>query len=165
MLLVIHGGEDALGAYCLISSLRSRGYGVTCAVGDAVKDLLPEEGIATISGNRVYHRHYQDDVQGMEHIRLPEMADMVLVYPATANGVKEMAEGGAKSFLGCVYLATKKPVALVSSVDESCIPAQAHLERLKHDGVSLLSVPKHLPTTSKARAEAIASAFDGLILR
>ena len=163
VLLVIQGGKDALASYSLISSLRSRGYNVKCAIGDEAKNLLPSEGIATISNQRAYTHHYQEDVQGMEHIRLPEESDIVLVVPATAKGVKEMAQGGAQSFAGCLYLASKVPVILVPSADPKEDIAVADVERLKHDGVSVLQVPKQLPLASKARAEAVVAALDQLM--
>jgi phosphopantothenoylcysteine decarboxylase/phosphopantothenate--cysteine ligase len=163
LLLMIQGGKDALATYALISSLRSRGYQVTCATGDEATKLLPAEGLATISGCTAYNRHYQDDVQGMEHIRLPEQSDIVLITPATCDGVKEMAEGGAQSFLGCAYLATKKPVVLVPSTDIEKQPNAADLERIRQDGVNILTVPKQLHPASKERADAIADGIDELI--
>lgn len=163
LLLMIQGGKDALATYALISSLRSRGYQVTCATSEEATKLLPAEGLATISNHAAYNRHYQDDVQGMEHIRLPEQSDLVLIAPATGEGVKEMAEGGAQSFLGCAYLATKKPVILVPSTDSDKQPAAADLERIRQDGVNILTVPKQLYPASKERAEAIADGIDELI--
>jgi phosphopantothenoylcysteine synthetase/decarboxylase len=168
ILLMIQGGQDALATYSLISSLRSHGYDVTCAASKEVAALLPQQGLATMSNTPAYTHHYQDDVQGMEHIRLPERSDIVLIAPATAEGVKDMTEGGAQSFLGCLYLATKKPVVLVPSCDKAHQPAIADLTRLKHDGVSILSVPQQLPPqqlpfASKARADAIASELDMLL--
>jgi phosphopantothenoylcysteine synthetase/decarboxylase len=163
LLLMIQGGKDALATYALISSLRSRGYQVTCATGEEATKLLPAEGLATISNHAAYNRHYQDDVQGMEHIRLPEQSDLVLIAPATCEGVKEMAEGGARSFLGCTYLATKKPVVLVPSTDNDKQPNAADIERIRQDGVNILNIPRQLHPASKERAEAIVDGIDELI--
>ncbi len=163
LLLLIQGGKDTLATYSLISSLRSHGYDVTCAASPEAQVLLPAQGLATMANKAAYTHHYQDDVQGMEHIRLPEQSDIVMIAPATAAGISDMARGGAQSFLGCLYLATKKPVVLVPTSDLAQQPNAADLERLKQDGVSVLSVPKQLSPASKQRAQAIADSLDSLI--
>lgn len=162
-LLLIQGGQDALGSYALISRLRAGGYDVTCAMNHDLSSLLPPQGLATISTNPTYMHHYQHHVEGMEHIRLPEAADVVIVAPATAEGVHEMVQGGGASFLGCIYLATKKPVILVPSVDPQQTPALSDLERLKADGVAIVQPPKAVSPVSKERAQALVQAIDGII--
>jgi hypothetical protein len=107
-----------------------------------------------------YTHHYQNDVQGMEHIRLPERSDIVMIAPATADYVKEMAQGGAHSFTGCLYLASKKPVVVVPSIDPVCAPDAADLKTLRSDGASVLNIPSDLSLAGKQRADAVA---DGLL--
>lgn len=166
ILLLIQGGQDALGSVALVTRLRSQGYEVMCAASEEAARLLPLDPLAAVSGHEVYTHHYQDvqeKVKGMEHIRLPERADIVLVAPASAQGVKEMAQGGAQSFTGCIYLASKKPVIIVPSADPSESIAASDVERLKNDGAMILNIPKQLPIASTARAEAVVAALDQLI--
>lgn len=163
LLLIIQGGSDALATYPLISSLRARGFDVTCVASPAALALVPQHGLATISCNMAYTHHYQDDVQGMEHIRLPERSDIVVIAPATADYVKEMAQGGAHSFIGSLYLASKKPVVIIPSVDPVCTPDAADLETLRSDGASVIDISSDLSLAGKQRAEAIAEALLALI--
>jgi phosphopantothenoylcysteine synthetase/decarboxylase len=163
ILLVIHGASDALSSYSLISTLRTRGYQLHCVLTEEAQHLLPAQGLSGMAGEPVYTHHYQNDVQGMEHIRLPEQADLVLIHPATAIGVKEMVQGGAHSFAGCIYLASKKPVILVPSGDPSQQPAADDLERLKHDGVQIMTIDAALHPASKEHAIAVADALESII--
>ena len=59
--------------------------------------------------------HYQSDPQGMEHIRLAEAADLVVFAGLKDDLARDMASGGAGSFGGCLYLASKRPVVIVPS--------------------------------------------------
>lgn len=165
LLLILQEGKDVCTGYALVSCLRSHGYEVTCAASEQADELLPAEGLATISNHVTYTHHYQDDVQGMEHIRLPEAADLVLVAPASAKGMSDMLQGCARNFVGCLYLATKKPVVVVPSADPDFKPSDTDLERLKRDGVNILEIAPDLPLVGKPRAEAIVQALDALVGR
>ncbi len=159
LLLVVQNDYDATYIYGVISQLRSKGYDVRVALGEGAQAWLPSEGVATISNNPAYTHHYQYDAQGMEHIRLPEQADMVIIAPASAEGVKKMAEGNASGFEGCIYLATKKPVIVVPSMTNP--PALADLEVLKRDGATIIDIPHPAHgQTSKQHAHLIANALD-----
>lgn len=162
LLLVIQEGKDICASYALISRLRALGWNVTCAASEEAAEMLPAEGLATLSTQPAYTRHYQDDVQGMEHIRLPEQADIVMIAPAGARSVSDMLQGSARDFTGCLYLASKKPVVLVPSCDPSRQPSDMDLERLKRDGVCILAIPPQFDMAGKERAGAIADALESL---
>ena len=138
ILLVIHAAPDALQSYELISTLKAKGYTVQCAISEKALKLLPKKGLQTISNQKAISEHYEDDIEGMEHIRLAEKADLVLIAPAEATLTAEMARGGATNFVNCIYLATKKPVVLYPSSNAAYTPKQADIEAIKYHGVRVI---------------------------
>ena len=93
----------------IIRNLQSKGYQVKC---------VAKPGVDTSNfGIEVCTEHYQLNTSppGMEHIRLPEWADILLVHPTNSRYLEEMETGSATNFIGCVYLASKAPVFVIST--------------------------------------------------
>lgn len=86
--------------------------------------------------------HYQADPQGMEHIRLPEANDLVIFAGLKKDLAHEMAQGGASSFAACLYLASKRPVAIVPS--KISPPAKSALEKLRARGAHIPALGKKM---------------------
>jgi phosphopantothenoylcysteine decarboxylase/phosphopantothenate--cysteine ligase len=81
------------------------------------------------------------NVAGVEHIRLGQSADLVLVAPATADFLAQMAHGEARDLLGNVLLATRAPVLVAPAMHTEMWnnPAtRANIATLKSRGVHVI---------------------------
>jgi len=77
----------------------------------------------------------------LEHIALAEVADVVVIAPATANIIAKLAVGISDDMLTCVVLATKAPVivapAMHSEMFQNSI-TQENLAKLKARGFTIV---------------------------
>lgn len=96
---------------------------------------LKKNGFALKTIGRRF-RHYQEDPQGMEHIRLPENAGTLLFAGLTSGIAREMAQGRAQTFAACLYLASKAPVVIVPSSSDP--PQRRDLTTLAGRGACIL---------------------------
>lgn len=72
------------------------------------------------------------------HIELATQADLVLVYPATADAIFRLAHGACSDLLSLIVSATQAPVVVVPSMNPSMWrhpPTQRNLQILRDDGV------------------------------
>lgn len=110
------------------------GYDVQCVVPAEFLHSPDMQKMQRITGRPVVHAHYQlYPKDGMEHIWLPEESDVVIMWPLSPRYAAEMARGAAESFIGCLYLATKRPVLVIPMPD--C--AEADLQALASHGAVL----------------------------
>ncbi|HUL30318.1 MAG TPA: bifunctional phosphopantothenoylcysteine decarboxylase/phosphopantothenate--cysteine ligase CoaBC [Thermodesulfobacteriota bacterium] len=72
----------------------------------------------TLSGNPVVNDPFTllEDVQ-IGHIALADLAELVVVLPATANIIGKIANGIADDFLSTMVMATRSPVLIVPSMN------------------------------------------------
>ena len=72
-----------------------------------------------LSGNPVYHTQFDSQNSAeMEHIRVAEKADLLLIAPATASILGKMAQGLADDALSSLYLAFKGSVVVAPAMNE-----------------------------------------------
>jgi phosphopantothenoylcysteine decarboxylase/phosphopantothenate--cysteine ligase len=87
----------------------------------------------------------QSSLINMNHIELARWADLILVAPATANVISELAHGGAGSLLTTEILASKVPVVVAPAMNPTMYqskPVQENLRRLHHFGYHVMDA-KH----------------------
>jgi phosphopantothenoylcysteine synthetase/decarboxylase len=62
------------------------------------------------------NRHYDSNTNppGMEHIRFPEEADLVIMHNTTSEILEGMAKGRGGAFINDLYLASKAPTIVIS---------------------------------------------------
>lgn len=70
---------------------------------------------AALSGKPV-HTTVWDDVEGVEHVRLGQTADLVVVAPATADLIARAAAGRADDLLTATLLTARCPVVLAPAM-------------------------------------------------
>ena len=80
----------------------------------------------------------------MAHIDLERWADVILLYPASANTIAKMATGQADTLISTLFLAHefKKPYLLAPAMNQAMLahPAmRSHLQILKNYGVKILT--------------------------
>ncbi|MDB5376048.1 MAG: coaBC [Rubritepida sp.] len=109
ILLIVSGSVAAFKALMLVRLLRAEGATVRAVLTAGGARFVTKESLAALTGEPV-----QDDLWAAEaelgHIRLARWADAVVVAPASASRLSQMAQGFAEDLAGCVLLATRAPV-------------------------------------------------------
>ena len=116
ILLIISGSVAAFKALMLIRLLRAEGATVRAVLTAGGARFVTRESLAALTGEPV-----QDDLWAAEaeigHIRLARWADVVMVAPASANRLAQMAQGLAEDLAGCILLATRAPVLVAPAMN------------------------------------------------
>lgn len=111
IVLGVTGGIAAYKSVEIASRLRKLGANVHVIMTEGAQNFVTELTFREISGNPVITTmwgkvtHYN-----VEHIALANLADMVLVAPATANLIAKAANGMADDMLTTTLLATNAPI-------------------------------------------------------
>lgn len=118
ILLIISGGIAAYKAIALIRLLKKDGAKVRCILTQGGKQFVTPLSIAAISEEHVYDDLWSlKDETEMGHIRLSREADLVLVAPASANIIAQMAQGLAEDLASTTLLATNRPVMIAPAMN------------------------------------------------
>lgn len=118
ILLVVGGGIAAYKALDLIRRLRERGAAVTPILTAAGAQFVTALSVGALSATRVYDDLFsREDEQDVGHIRLAREADLILVAPATADRMAQMAAGLAGDLAGAVLLAARCPIMLAPAMN------------------------------------------------
>ncbi|HEX9793800.1 MAG TPA: flavoprotein [Planctomycetota bacterium] len=93
-------------AVALASGLVRRGHGVTAVLTPAATRLVAPLQFAAVTGRRALHDEWSPaDPAGMDHIALARRADALLIVPATADLIGQLAQGLAPNLLLSLALA------------------------------------------------------------
>lgn len=157
VLVGVSGGIAAYKAAELVSRLRQLGLSVLVVMTHAATRFVTPLTFESLSGNPVYEdvlarpRQWQ-----VEHIALAELADLMVIAPATADVVGKLANGIADDYLTTVYLALDCPVVIAPAMNHRMYASpqvQSNLQRLRQ-------LPCH--TVLEAAAGRLASGAVGL---
>ncbi len=139
ILLIISGGIAAYKSLDLIRRLRERGAAVRPVMTAAAHQFVTPLSVASLCEDKVYGDLFSlTDESEMGHIRLSREADLVVVAPATADLIAQMAAGLAGDLAGAVLLASDKRVLIAPAMNAMmwAHPAtQANLATLAARGV------------------------------
>lgn len=118
IVLGVTGGIAAYKAVELTSRLRKAGAEVHVIMTRAAQDFVTELTFREISGQAVVTSMWDKvPTHNVEHIALANLADLLLVAPATANFLAKTAAGLADDMLTTTLLATKAPVFLAPAMN------------------------------------------------
>ena len=142
IILGVTGGIAAYKCVDLASRLRKQGADVHVILTKGAQNFVTETAMREISGNPVVTSMWQEIQQyDVEHIALAQLADVVLVAPATANVIAKCACGMADDMLTTTLLATKAPVffapAMNTNMYENSI-TQQNLHTLQERGCHII---------------------------
>lgn len=133
ILLHVTGSISAYKACALTSLLTKNGYKVRVMPS---KDSLQFVGAASyegISHNKVETEMFGND-DPIPHIHIAQnWADLIMVYPASANCINRMASGLADDLFGATFLANnfEKPVLIAPAMNTNMFRHPAVQESLK----------------------------------
>ncbi|MGH7058487.1 MAG: flavoprotein, partial [Acetobacteraceae bacterium] len=94
VVLVVGGGIAAYKAPELVRRLAERGAEVRVVMTHGAEHFVTATTFHAISHHRVYHSLWDTETEsGMAHLQLARWADTLLVAPATAHLIAELAHG------------------------------------------------------------------------
>ncbi len=138
----ITGGIAAYKTAELIRTLTKKGAHVHVVMTKNAMEFVTPLTFQTISGNAVTHDMFQLFTGSkIGHIALADIADQMVIVPATANIIGKISNGIADDFLTTMVMATTVPVLFVPSMNtkmwESRI-VQGNIEKLKENGYEFM---------------------------
>ncbi len=118
IILGVTGGIAAYKCVDLVSRLRKQGANVHVILTKGAQNFVTETAMREMSGNPVVTSMWQEIHQyDVEHIALAQLADVVLIAPATANIIAKCACGLADDMLTTTLLATKAPIFIAPAMN------------------------------------------------
>jgi len=142
IILGITGGIAAYKSPDLVRRLRERGAEVQVVMTDSGAKMVSPPVFQAVSGKSVRGDLWDEQAEdAMGHIELARWADLVLVAPATANIMSQLAAGTATGLLTTLCLATEAPLVLAPAMNQVMWknPAtQDNLATLKARGVCFI---------------------------
>ena len=138
----ITGGIAAYKTAELVRELTKKGANVHVVMTKHAMEFVTPLTFQTISGNPVIHEMFELFTGSkIGHIALSDIADQMVIAPATANIIGKIANGVADDFLTTMVMATTVPILFVPSMNtkmwESKI-VQMNIEKLKETGYDFL---------------------------
>ena len=118
ILIIISGGIAAYKTLELIRSLVSQKFEVKTILTKTAEEFVTPLSISSLSKNKVYQNKFDlNEEMEMDHIALSRWADLILVAPATANILENIANGSANDFINTVILASGKKIFLAPAMN------------------------------------------------
>src|SRR5713226_4388940 len=144
--LGVGGGIAAYKAAELARALMERGFSVQVVMTSAAEQFIRPLTFAALTGKKVVTNLFsagsaEDTLSSaIEHIRVAQENEILVVAPATADLLAKFAHGLADDFLTTTYLAFTGRVVLAPSMNTNMWNHPATLENLR----ILRQRPRHL---------------------
>ncbi len=140
VLLGVTGGIAAYKVASVVRRLMKDGHTVQVVPTPGSLNFVGRTTWEALSG-RPSPSEVFEHVPGVEHIRLGQEADIVLVAPATADFISQLTYGEARDLLGNILLGTSAPVVLAPAMHTGMwenAATQDNIETLKKRGVAII---------------------------
>lgn len=138
VVLIVTGSIAAYKIADLVQELREEGARVLCVLTEAAKKFVTSLTLRAISGEPVYDdlftAHSPHDVI---HTSLAELADLILIAPASANFIARMATGLANDLASSIVLAAERPILLAPAMNDQMYRhsvTQENIQKLRRRG-------------------------------
>ena len=145
IVLGVTGSIAAYKAAYLTSKLIQSGARVEVVMTEAAKKFVTPLTFRSLTGRNPVDMFNLDSELNIGHISLAEMADIVVIAPATANIIAKLANGIADDTLTCTVLATKAPVLIAPAMHTNMLQnavTQNNLAKLRARGFTIVE-PAH----------------------
>ena len=143
--VVIVGVTGSIAAYKaadMVSKLVKRGFEVHVAMTQAAQEFVTPLTFQTLARNPVITSVFEGKRDWKPgHIDLADRANLLLVAPATANIIAELAHGLANHPLAAIALATRAPILIAPAMNGKMWSHPAtteNVETLKSRGVEFI---------------------------
>lgn len=131
IVLQVTGSIAAFKAAALASLLVDAGAEVQVVVSDGARRFIGDATFEGLTGRPVLSDLFERG-RAHDHIRLAETADLLLLYPATANHVARLRAGAADDLIGCLFLANnlRRPYWIAPAMNSNMLAHPAVAEAL-----------------------------------
>ena len=136
----ITGGIAAYKAVSVVRAFVLAGHSVQVIATDAALRFVGKPTLEAISRNPVYTELYEG-VAEVRHVALGQSADLIVVAPATANFLAQLAGGFAPDLLGNTILASRAPVVVAPAMHTEMwqnAATRANVATLEARGVTIV---------------------------
>ena len=151
VVLGVTGSISAYKALTLASRLTQFGAHVNVILTEGGSKFVTPLSFRAITHNNVVTDSFDINSEySVNHVYLAQNADIVIVYPATANCIAKLALGICDNPLATTILSTTAPVLLAPAMETNMYhnPAtQSNLDHLRSRGVSIIG-PEQGPLAS-----------------
>ena len=122
VLLQVTGSIAAFKAASLASMLVDGGCELRVAMSDGARAFIGEPTFEGLTGHPVLGDLFERG-RAHDHIHLAEWADLLLLYPATANHITRLHAGFADDLIGCLFLANnfRKPYWIAPAMNSNML--------------------------------------------
>ncbi|HQH83091.1 MAG: Coenzyme A biosynthesis bifunctional protein CoaBC [Syntrophorhabdus sp. PtaB.Bin027] len=138
----ITGGIAAYKTAELVRELSKRGANVHVVMTKNAMAFVTPLTFQTLSGNPVVHEMFELFAGSkIGHIALSDIADQMVIAPATANIIGKIANGIADDFLTTMVMATTVPILFVPSMNTKMWGSpmvEANIMKLKEAGYEVM---------------------------
>jgi phosphopantothenoylcysteine decarboxylase / phosphopantothenate---cysteine ligase len=139
ILLGVTGGIAAYKSPDVVRRLIERGAEVQVVMTTGAREFVQPLTFQAVSGREVRSDLWDESAErAMSHIELARWADLVLIAPATADFLAQLAHGMADNLLNTVCLATSAPLAVAPAMNRvmwANAATQANIATLRARGV------------------------------
>ena len=119
VLLGVSGGIAAYKSAELIRMLSKEGADVRVVMTKGACEFITPLTLQALSGNQVHLDLLDAKAEaGMGHIELARWADVILIAPATANVIAQIANGHAGDLLTTLCLAASAPLCVAPAMNQ-----------------------------------------------
>ena len=143
IVLGVSGGIAAYKTPQLVRDLIEHGAEVRVVLTESAQAFVTPLSLQTVSGHPVATDlldAHQESTMG--HIDLARWADLVLIAPATANTIAQLAHGHANDLLTTLCLATQAPIWIAPAMNTQMWQhplTQKNIETLQEIGIKVLA--------------------------
>lgn len=118
VLVCVCGGIAAYKVAVLVSQLVQQDCGVSVAMTRAARRFVGPVTFAALTGRPVFASLWDPGPQAdIQHLRLSETADLIVVAPATANILGKLAGGIADDLVSTLLLGADCPVLMAPAMN------------------------------------------------
>ncbi len=142
IILGISGGIAAYKTPDLVRKLSKAGHQVQAVMTHSAHQFVAPMSLQAVSGRPVRSELFDAQAESaMDHIELARWADTILVAPATAHTIAQLASGLAGDLLTTLCLASSAPLILAPAMNQQMwhhVATQENIQRLVSRGVQLI---------------------------
>ena len=146
ILLIVTGGIACYKALDLIRRLQEKQVEIECILTESAKKFINPLTFESLLGNKLHSNLFSlSEEKQMNHIKLANDIDAIVVIPCTANFIAKMANGIADDLASNILLASKKIKIISPAMNTNMWTNNAvknNLQKLKSMDVKIFSPKK-----------------------
>jgi len=142
IVLAVTGSIAVYKACEIASKFTQQGAYVQVVMTKSATEFVSPLTFRSLTGNAVVTEMWDlSSPMSVEHVSLAQLADVVVVAPATANTIAKIVAGIADDMLTCTVLATKAPVIIAPAMNVNMYEnpvTQENLQKLANRGFTIV---------------------------